>query len=295
MERKSSIKDQDTGNVIALEHVNVTVPDQRLAMLFYVAGLGATRDPYMMVGVDNMWVNIGNQQFHLPNREAQVIPGHIGIVVEDLAALQDRLAAIEDGLSGTRFQWSAHDGYVAATGPWGNQFRCHPPGPEFGDILMGIPYVEFLVRPGAADRIVQFYKQVLGASYSPAPNGEGGVGRVRVGRDQELVFRETAEPIPPYDGHHVAIYTVNFSGPYAQLKRRGLVTEEVASLPSDSSRSQYRFQDIVDPKTGELLLSLEHEVRSVYHPMYQRPLVTRNPSQTIRGYARGHDALSAVP
>ena len=36
---------EDLGNSIHLEHVNVQVPDQRLAALFYVAGLGLTRDP----------------------------------------------------------------------------------------------------------------------------------------------------------------------------------------------------------------------------------------------------------
>jgi hypothetical protein len=36
---------EDLGNAIHLEHVNVQVPDQRLATLFYVAGLGLTRDP----------------------------------------------------------------------------------------------------------------------------------------------------------------------------------------------------------------------------------------------------------
>ena len=37
---------EDLGNSIHFEHVNVTIPDQRLATLFYVAGLGLTRDPY---------------------------------------------------------------------------------------------------------------------------------------------------------------------------------------------------------------------------------------------------------
>ena len=41
---------QDIGNILALEHVNVTVPDQAVATTFYVSGLGFTRDPYMMVG-----------------------------------------------------------------------------------------------------------------------------------------------------------------------------------------------------------------------------------------------------
>ena len=47
---------EDLGNSIHLEHVNVQVPDQHLATLFYVAGLGLTRDPYLMVSDDNMWV-----------------------------------------------------------------------------------------------------------------------------------------------------------------------------------------------------------------------------------------------
>ena len=33
---------EDLGNAIHLEHVNVCIPDQRLATLFYVAGLGLT-------------------------------------------------------------------------------------------------------------------------------------------------------------------------------------------------------------------------------------------------------------
>jgi len=36
---------QDVGNILMLEHVNVRVPDQRIATAFYVQGLGFTRDP----------------------------------------------------------------------------------------------------------------------------------------------------------------------------------------------------------------------------------------------------------
>ena len=53
---------QDVGNILALEHVNVRIPDQGLATLFYIVGLGLTRDPYLMVGTDNMWANAGQQQ-----------------------------------------------------------------------------------------------------------------------------------------------------------------------------------------------------------------------------------------
>ena len=45
---------EDLGNAIHLEHVNVQVPDQRLAQLFYASGLGLTRDPYLMVADTNM-------------------------------------------------------------------------------------------------------------------------------------------------------------------------------------------------------------------------------------------------
>jgi hypothetical protein len=36
---------------------------------------------------------------------------------------------------------------------------------------------------------------------------------------------------------------------------------------------------------------LEHEVRSLTHPLYARPLVNRNPAQSNREYGRGHDAF----
>src|SRR5881409_3078105 len=72
---------EDLGNSIHLEHVNVQVPDQRLATLFYVAGLGLTRDPYLMVSDTNMWVNVGRSQFHLPSGNPQAVRGHTAIVI----------------------------------------------------------------------------------------------------------------------------------------------------------------------------------------------------------------------
>ena len=39
---------EDLGNIVGLEHVNLQIPDQGLATLFYVGGLGLTRDPYLM-------------------------------------------------------------------------------------------------------------------------------------------------------------------------------------------------------------------------------------------------------
>ena len=37
------------------------------------------------------------------------------------------------------------------------------------------------------------------------------------------------------------------------------------------------------------MFALEHEVRSMRHPLYARPLVNRNPAQTNRDYMPDHD------
>ncbi len=39
-----------------------------------------------------------------------------------------------------------------------------------------------------------------------------------------------------------------------------------------------------------MTFTIEHEVRSMKHPLYLRPLVNRNPAQTIMQYAPGSDA-----
>src|SRR5438876_120064 len=141
---------EDVSNIVLLEHVNVQAPDQALATLFYLVGMGFTRDPHMMVGLENMWVNLGEQQFHLPTGQAQVLRGHVGLVIPDLEALAARLDAVAPKLAGTKFGWSRQDGYLAVTCPWGNQYRCYAPSDAFGGIAIGTPYVEFTVPAGAA-------------------------------------------------------------------------------------------------------------------------------------------------
>ena len=273
---------EDLGNAIHLEHVNVQVPDQRLATLFYVTGLGLTRDPYLMVSDTNMWINVGQSQFHLPSGKPQVLRGHVGLVIEGREALLARLAMVARKLEGTAFAFAEHNDYVEATCPWGNRVRCHEPDSErFGRITLGIPYVEFEVPAGSARGICAFYPEIMGMP-AELKNGDGKVAAVKTGRGQHLLFRETDRPQPDYDGHHVQIYITNFSGPYRLLKERGLISQE-------DNQYQYRFCDIVDPADNRRLFTVEHEVRSATHPMYLRPLVNRDPVQTNRNYAQGHD------
>jgi len=274
---------EDLGNSIHLEHVNVQIPDQRLATLFYVAGLGLTRDPYLMVSDGNMWVNVGRSQFHLPTGQPQVLRGHTGIVMPDRDALLARLFTARKKLDGTRFTFAEHNDFVEATCPWGNRVRLYEPdAARFGRINLGIPYVEFDVPMGSAPGIAAFYRTMLDVPTRMA-NGDGTVAHVLVGKDQYLRFRETDRPQPAFDEHHVQIYIVNFSGPHRKLKERGLVTTE-------DNRYQYRFRDIVDLDSGKVLFTVEHEVRSFTHPMCLRPLVNRNPATNNRNYANGYDS-----
>ena len=152
---------------------------------------------------------------------------------------------------------------------------------------LGIPYVEFPVKRGTAAGIGQFYKTVMQSPYTLSEDTNGAVVEVLVGCEQKLVFRETRKAIPAYDGHHIAVYVANFSGPHAFLDEHGLITEE-------SDTCQYRFQDIVHPDTGKVLFTLEHEVRSIRHPMWGREFVNRNAGQNIRSYARGRDSFATV-
>jgi len=274
---------QDLGNIVLLEHVNVCIPDQRLATIFYLSGLGLTRDPYLMAGVENMWVNAGRSQLHLPSRGTQVLRGRVGIVMPDLAALKRRLQKVAPLLVETRFAWEEHDGVVEATCPWGNRYRCHAPAPEFGSAELAIAYVEFDVPPGSTTGIARFYQQIIKA-HAELRAGAEPMAIVSTGATQRLRFREIARPLPEYDGHHVQIYVTDFSGPHRRLLERRLITEE-------SDEYQYRFRDLVDPADGRKLFTIEHEVRSLTHPLYARPLVNRNPEQSNRNYVRGHDAF----
>jgi hypothetical protein len=276
---------QVPGNIVHFEHVNVTVPDPIKATIFWIMGMGFTRDPYLMVGVDNMWANIGMQQFHLPTREPQVLRGVAGIVVPDLEALRQRLDAVKPRLEGTRFKWENEDKHVFVTCPWGNKLRCHAPGPEFLDMTLGVPYVELTVAPGAAKGIARFYEEIMGAPSAIVECRGATAAKVRIGGQQlSFIFRETSDPIPAYDGHHVAIYISDFYAPYKKLMDRGLISME-------SHAYEWRFIKIVDPDTNQLLFELEHEVRSMTNPLYMRSLVNRNAAQQQRTYQRGRDAF----
>ncbi len=271
---------EDLGNIVCLEHVNTRVPDQQLATTFYVMGLGLTRDPFIMTGTTNMWMNAGRAQFHMPSGDAQVVRGHTGLVIEGREALVARLAEVRSALDGTKFSVGEHNDYVEATCPWGNKIRCYEPDDRFGQIRLGIPYVSLNVPTGTTPAIARFYNEIVGTKATTGKDGDDLIASVSAGDGQRLIFRETDEPQPEFDGHHVAVYLADFSGPYNKLLERGLISRE-------TDQHEYRFIDIIDLDSGKALFQLEHEVRSMRHPMYARPLVNRNPTMTNRNYVPG--------
>lgn len=271
---------EDVGNILALEHLNLTVPNHAVALQFYVSGLGLTRDPYVDFGVfnfNNMWINAGDQQFHLPEGKPQRFRGHIGLVVPDLEQLRWRLDQVGKSLKDTAFGWEVYDDHIGVTCPWGNQLRCHAADAAMS---LGIRYLDMDVPPGSGAAIARFYQQIFA---TPAAVADG-TTEVRIGTNQKLRFIETERDIAAYDGHHIAIYCANFSAAHDWLAKRSLVTEE-------SDQHQYRFQAIVDPANATVLSELEHEVRSLKHPQWGRRLVNRNAGQTFLTFHRGREAF----
>ena len=282
LEKQFDRSAEDLTNVVALEHVNIQVPDQRLATLFYITGMGFTRDPYLVTGVVNMWVNIGRSQFHLPTGKAQVLRGRVGLVVPNLKALASRLKSVSGDLASTKFAYRSGKGYVDVSCPWGNRIRCHQPGAAFGPTMLGMAYVMFDVPAGAARGIAEFYRQTLDTAATVKPFERARAAHVSVGQHQRLIFREGQGRLAKYDGHHLQLYVNNFSAPHGRLAELGLISEE-------SNQHQYRFRDIVDPGSGKVVYTIEHEIRSMTHPLYARALVNRNPDQTNRDFAPGYD------
>jgi len=279
---------QVVGNIVHLEHFNVVIDDQRLATLFYIVGLGGTRDPYLFPGLENMWVNFGRTQVHLPSRgtKPEVLRGTVGFVVPSLDELKKRLDFAEKEMKRvvpekqTRFSWHEKDGAIEATCPWGNRVRCHAPAPEFGRTELGLVYVDFDVPQESAEGIARFYNEVMKA---PAKAAKGRAS-VSVGRNQTLYFTETSKPLPEYDNHHIQVYVADFGSPYHWLKERGLINME-------TDAEEWRFQWITDPKDGKKLFQIEHEVRSMKHRLFARPLVNRNHAITNLTYIPNSDAF----
>jgi hypothetical protein len=256
----------EIGSVVFFEHVNLRVTEHRAATLFFVEGLGLTRDPYRMVGARNMWVNVGRQQFHLPIGPPTPLPGVVGVVVPDLETLKRSLAGVAAELEGTAFTMAEAGETLRVVSPWGHRLRVHrPEGFEFS---LGLAYVEFDVPTGAAAAIGEFYQEVLQCPVVPDREDGEALVDVVVGPGQRFRFRERPRGGVLVNTNHVAVYLTRYRSILEALDKRGLVFEPDAG-------EQFRFRQIVDLGSGRVLFDFEHEMRSLHHAGYRRPLVNR--------------------
>ena len=175
---------QTVGNIVHLEHFNCLINDQRLATLFYVVALGGTRDPYIFMGLENMWVNFGRTQVHLPSRgpapKPEVLRGTVGFVVPDLEALKKNLEFAGKEMKRvvpekeTRFSWRDMGDTVEATCPWGNRIRCHAPSPEFPRTELGLVYVDYRTQERIPKRSAHWYRELIAEHARLAGNSAAG-------------------------------------------------------------------------------------------------------------------------
>ena len=270
MASKKPFPTPEIGAVAQFEHVNYRVPEHGPAMLFFCEGLGFTRDPSRMVGTRNMWINAGRQQFHMPRGEAKPFPGEVGVSVPDIKATHRNLKRISRELKGTEFSMKEVGNMLTLSSPWGHILRVHQAGELSGRMPQAISYVNFWVPVGTAKPIAEFYEKMVFAPSKVSKRGRYAMATVTVGANQHFHFVEKPDFEPVEHPNHVAIYVTRYQEMYAQFKAKKL-------LMRPDVEEQFRFEKIANPRTGKVVFSYEHEVRSLYHPDYLKPLANRVP------------------
>jgi len=299
-----SVLTQDVGNILHLEHINLNVPDVLVAHRFYIDLLGLTFDSSRNSNVGTTWINAGRTQFHLVAEDrAQVIIGTIGIAIPSFDDIIQRCVkwTKRNKFAGTRFQyqvivndstgltpWRKHavrsKRKIQITGPWGNHFELF----EAQSLTMvGIVFVQFDV----SNEVLPFMEKVYTKHFqTPIVQSKEGL-EVTVGGRQRLIFS------PPkchqYDraihcsipldveeyGYHVAIYIANFSGTFTRMQKDNLIyvsdrfRDKADTIAKAKHHRQFRFKDFRNENRN--LFELEHEIRSVVHSNFMRPLINR--------------------
>jgi hypothetical protein len=258
----------EVGTIVHFEHVNYRIPEHRNAHLYFCRGLGFTRDPTRMVGIDNMWVNLGRNQFHLQIGPATPFRGEVGVIVPDLDEVARRFTEDQPHYEGTQFSCVREGETLRTTTPWGHLVRVHPAGLLPNRFPQAIGYVELWVAPGTAAGIAAFYHDVIGCPAEVLPVEGAPTAQVSVGPGTTLRFAERPDGGAVPHTNHVAVYLSNYHATYEKLSQLGCIMQEDAD-------EQFRFHHMKDPKTKRLLFSFEHEMRSLHHPDFGKPLINR--------------------
>lgn len=264
----------EVGGILHLDHVNFQVSDHDLATVFFINGLGLTRDPYRRVDETNMGVNVGLQQFHLPRRgPTPPLPGMIGMVVPDLAAIRARLNRLEKlgKFDGTKYAGSFGETIADITSPFGGvRLRLHAAGTLPFLRPLGIAYVDISVPPDTATSIAAFYREIFRA-VTKVETVEGvTTALINAGPYQSIRFVE--KELDGYDTHnfHLSFHATNYNEVRERIAASG-------ALLGDGKGQVFFFDRIFNPDNGDTVFPLVNEVRSVYHQDFMRPLVNRWP------------------
>lgn len=149
----------------------------------------------------------------------------------------------------------------------------------------GISYVEFLIKEKKAPKIAEFYDCVFDAPTTvfTDPSTEEEVAIVAFGSidettgrsSQSLIFRESSMELPPYDGHHIALYVGKNKDDFEHAFKNVLEAQVVWVNPRFSDKvdnvntakkwKQFRFKNLTDLRVGKKIHELEHEVKSAEH------------------------------
>jgi len=278
-------KKEDCGNIIQLEHLNFNTSSKELAKDFYGKVLGLQLEKKEPSG--NQWFNMSLYQFHIGARLdncVEVLDGAVGLVYPDLKELKKLLNGAPKILSDMKFTWKEYNKdslishhkmqHLEIICPWGNKFIAYEDNKFRGE--MGISFVECNVNKGTAIAIGEFYKEFLGAVYEKEEFEDVIIVHVACGIHQQIIFRESPHPVKKFDGHHVCIYINNFSECYHKFYKAGILWNEkrfsdrCETFEVALKYHQFRFQDIVN-NNGEVIYQLQHEVRSLYHPLFMIP------------------------
>lgn len=261
--------------ILHLEHFNFEGADHDIATIFFMNGLGFTRDPYRRVDETNMGVNIGMQQFHLPRRGNPTPPfyGEVGLIVPNLPLIKARLERLAEmgKFDGTPYNLAMlDDGTMRVMSPFGISLRLYSPGSIPFLRPLGLAYIDIPVEPGKTEPLEKFYRDLVDTPTTLCELAGEKSLIVTFGPYQYVRFRE--REIEDYElySFHVAYYVTNYN-PY----RDRVIEQE--SLQGEGLGQVFFFDELFDPDTGDMILRFPQEVRSVYHPDFMRPLVNRWP------------------
>ncbi len=263
----------EVGSVVHLEHFNFTVSEQDLVTLFFMGGLGLTRDPYQRTDETNIGVNIGLQQFHLPRKgKTPPFTGEIGLVVPDMPVTKIRLDRLEaqGKFAGTPYTFERQGATALITSPFGIRLRLHHP--ETLPFLrpLGLVYVEFIVPMGLTENLARFYQEIMNCPLTFTKMDGETTLIVTMGAHQFVRFRERKIDDYQLYNFHIAFYTTH----YNQLKQTMI---ERGSFLGEGRNQTFFFDKLFHPDSGDHFFTLQHEARSLYHPDFMRPLVNRWP------------------